>query len=39
MTQVILAAAAVGFVVRPFWVLGAAAAAASLDVIFSGRYW
>jgi hypothetical protein len=40
MTQAILAAAAVGFVVRPFWVLTAAAVAANLDVIFSsGRYW
>lgn len=39
MTQVILAAAGVGFVVRPFWVLTAASVAAVLDVIFSGRYW
>lgn len=38
MTQLILAGAAVGFVIRPSWVLTAAAVAASLDAIFSGRY-
>ena len=39
MTQLILAAGAVGVVVRPFWVITAAAVAACFDVIFSGRYW
>lgn len=39
MTQIILAAAGVGIVVRPFWVITAAAIAASFDAIFSGRYW
>jgi hypothetical protein len=39
MTQVILAAAGVGLVVRPFWVITVAAVAACLDVIISGRYW
>jgi hypothetical protein len=39
MTQVILAAAGIGFVVRPFWVITTAAVAACLDVMFSGRYW
>lgn len=39
MTQILLAGACVGFVVRPFWVITAAAVAACFDVIFSGRYW
>jgi hypothetical protein len=39
MTQIILAAAGVGIVVRPFWVITAAAIAACFDVILSGRYW
>jgi hypothetical protein len=38
MTQIILAGATVGLVVRPFWVLTAAAVAAGLDAIFSGKY-
>lgn len=39
MTQLLLAAAGVGFVVRPFWVITAAAVAACFDAVFSGRYW
>jgi hypothetical protein len=39
MTQIILAAAGLGIVVRPFWVITAAAIAACVDVIISGRSW
>lgn len=39
MSQLILAAAGVGLVVRPFWVITTAAVVACLDVMFSGRYW
>ena len=38
MTQILLAAAGLGTVIRPFWVIGAAAAATVLDVLFSGRW-
>jgi len=39
MTQMFLIAGALGVVVRPFWVITAAAVAACIDVVFSGRYW
>lgn len=39
MTQIILAAAGIGIVVRPFWVITTAAIAACFDAMFSGRYW
>ena len=39
MTQIIFAAAGVGIVMRPFWVITAAAIAACVDAMFSGRYW
>ena len=34
----VLAGAALGFVVRPFWVLTAASLAAAADALFSGRW-
>ena len=37
-SQLALFAGALGFVVRPFWVLTAASVAAVLDVLFSGRW-
>jgi hypothetical protein len=39
MTQMLLIAGALGVLVRPFWVITAAAVAACIDVVFSGRYW
>lgn len=39
MTQLLLVGAGVGFVARPFWAITAAAVAACINVIFSGRYW
>jgi hypothetical protein len=39
MTQMLLIAGALGVVARPFWVITAAAVAACIDVVFSGRYW
>lgn len=38
MSQLTLFFGALGFVVRPFWVLTAASVAAVLDVLFSGRW-
>lgn len=39
MTQLlVMAGATLGTVVRPFWVLAAAALAAVADVLFSGRW-
>ena len=38
MTQLLLAAGAMGAAIRPFWVLTAAALAAVADVLFSGRW-
>jgi hypothetical protein len=35
----LLIAGALGVVVRPCWVITAAAVAACIDVVFSGRYW